>query len=113
MSRPDVTDLYKGVTDGRERIFDASFYGDFLNWGYWRADTSNHIAACENLVELVLALAPRGGPSVLEAGCGIGGVARRLARDYAEVTGINIMADQLQKSCLLYTSDAADERSSV
>jgi len=97
MSGPDVSDLYKEITTERDRIFGRSFYGDFLNWGYWTAETADHIAACENLVELVLAMAPRSGPSVLEAGCGIGGVARRLARDYEHVTGINVMDDQLER----------------
>jgi 2-polyprenyl-3-methyl-5-hydroxy-6-metoxy-1,4-benzoquinol methylase len=97
MSTPSVTDLYKGVADDRERIFGRSFYGDFLNWGYWKWNTEDHVAACENLVELVLAMAPRSGPSVLEAGCGVGGVSRRLARHYEQVTGINVMPDQLEK----------------
>ena len=97
MSSPDVTDLYKGVADKRDRVFGKSFYGDFLNWGYWKADTANHVDACENLVELVLAMAPRSGDSVLEAGCGVGGVSRRLSQHYKQVTGINIMPDQLEQ----------------
>jgi SAM-dependent methyltransferase len=97
VSGPDVSDLYKGVTNESDRIFGGSFYGDFLNWGYWKSETTDQVAACENLVGLVLGMAPRSGPSVLEAGCGIGGVARRLSRDYAQVTGINVIDDQLER----------------
>jgi ubiquinone/menaquinone biosynthesis C-methylase UbiE len=97
MSGPHVTDLYPGVADDRDRIFDRRFQGDFLNWGYWTCETADHITASENLVDLVLAQAPRSGPSVLEAGCGLGGVAERLTRHYQRVTGINIMADQLER----------------
>lgn len=98
MSGPDVSDLYRNNTnESSDRIFGASFYGDFLNWGYWKSETADQIAACENLVELVLAMAPRSGSSVLEVGCGIGGVARRLSRDYERVTGINLVDAQLER----------------
>lgn len=97
MSSPNVSDLYRGVAEDRERLFGKSFYGDFLNWGYWTSETDDHIAASENLVDLVLAQVPRSGASVLEVGCGVGGVAHRLTRHYQHVTGVNVMADQLEK----------------
>ena len=98
MSVANVTELYKGVSDDdRERIFGPAFYGDFLNWGYWKWETDNHVVACEDLVDLVLSLAPRSGDSVLEAGCGVGGVSKRLMRDYRRVTGINVVADQIER----------------
>lgn len=108
---PDVDDLYQNVVGPGRRLLGHDYYGDFLNWGYWKADTETQIQACENLVDLVMSLVPSREDNLLEAGCGIGGVIRRLAdrRHYhyppAALTGINIMPDQLE-ACRRLVPDA-------
>src|SRR5678816_4246097 len=96
----DVVDLYKNALKSGTRIFGADFFGDFLNFGYWRADTTSQREACENLVELVLSFLPVRQGTVLEAGCGVGGVAKYISRYFAPsaITGINVVDEQL-KAC--------------
>jgi MPBQ/MSBQ methyltransferase len=92
-----VQELYEKTLDESDRLFGEQYYGDFLNWGYWKLDTRTQIEACENLVELLLSLIPKHEGKLLEAGCGVGGVARHLTRYYRaeDLTAINVMEDQL------------------
>jgi MPBQ/MSBQ methyltransferase len=98
MSKDIVDQLYAPVVTEPGRMFGPSYYGDFLNWGYWKADTETQIEACENLVELVASMIPKKDGALLEVGCGIGGVIRTLTRYWpaSKMTGINRMEDQLE-----------------
>ncbi|MGH9195525.1 MAG: class I SAM-dependent methyltransferase [Acidimicrobiia bacterium] len=93
-----IPELYKHVVQQDSQLFGPSYFGEFLNWGYWKADTETQIEACENLVDLVLSLVPQLSGQVLDVACGLGGGAKRLARRLppANITGINIMKDQLE-----------------
>jgi MPBQ/MSBQ methyltransferase len=97
MSREVVDGLYDQIVTKPERIFGPEYYGEFLNWGYWKADTETQVEACENLVEMVVSMVPKRDGALLEVGCGIGGVIRYLTRHWpaAKMTGVNLMEDQL------------------
>jgi MPBQ/MSBQ methyltransferase len=97
MSKEVVDGLYDQIVTKPERIFGPEYYGEFLNWGYWKADTETQVEACENLVEMVVSMIPKREGSLLEVGCGLGGVIRYLTRQWpaSSMTGINVMEDQL------------------
>jgi 2-polyprenyl-3-methyl-5-hydroxy-6-metoxy-1,4-benzoquinol methylase len=92
-----VGSLYVDTVVRSERLFGESYYGPFLNWGYWKSDTNDQREACRNLVELVLGSVPIGA-RLLDVGCGLGGLEEHLARVRPDVavTGINVLADQLE-----------------
>src|SRR6185503_20578774 len=71
MSKDIVDQLYDKVVSKPERIFGPEYYGDFLNWGYWKADTETQVEACENLVEMVASMIPKRDGTLLEVGCGV------------------------------------------
>ena len=76
------------------------FYGHsgFLNWGYWDGATRTQCAACEALMEELLAVLPRPPRGrILDVACGRGATTRALLRHYPPrcVTGINISDVQL------------------
>jgi MPBQ/MSBQ methyltransferase len=97
MSKEVVDGLYDQIVTKPERIFGPDYYGEFLNWGYWKADTETQVEACENLVEMVASMIPKRDGALLEVGCGLGGVIRYLTRHWpaSSMTGINVMEDQL------------------
>jgi SAM-dependent methyltransferase len=92
-----VNELYRRST-ASGRLFGPEYYGEFLNWGYWKSDTRSQREACENLVDLVLQFVPEKRGKVLEAGCGVGGVAKKLTEHWRaeDVLGINTQAQQLR-----------------
>jgi MPBQ/MSBQ methyltransferase len=98
-SKELTQDLYKEILGTERRVLGLEFFGNYLNWGYWKADTENQIEACANLAALVFDLIPSLGGRVLEVGCGIGGITRQLSdRVPAEhITAINILDDQLEQ----------------
>lgn len=91
--------LYKDILSAERKLLGREFFGDFLNWGYWRADTDNQIDACTNLADLVIDQIADIRGQVLEVGCGIGGITKRLSRRVApeNITAINILDDQLEQ----------------
>jgi len=71
---------------------------DFFNFGYWKASTTDHRTACEDLVDQLLLLLPRQPAAVLDVACGLGATTGHIASRYpgAKVTGVNISAKQLR-----------------
>lgn len=70
----------------------------FANLGYWRAETPDAAAACNGLIDEVLALNPRLGNNILDVACGEGGSTHRLTQ-YVEpsaITAIGISESQLE-----------------
>ncbi|HLQ37384.1 MAG TPA: methyltransferase domain-containing protein [Planctomycetota bacterium] len=61
-----------------------AFFGDsgYANYGYWTADTTSAAAACDQLVDRLLAHLPRPPARVLDVACGHGGTTQRLARAF-------------------------------
>lgn len=98
-SKELTQNLYKEILGAERRVLGLDFFGNYLNWGYWKADTENQIEACANLAALVFDLIPSLGGQILEVGCGIGGITRQLSdRVPAEhITAINILDDQLEQ----------------
>lgn len=73
---------------------------DFVNYGYWEANTADARAAAENLMERLLARLPEKKGTILDVACGKGASTRHLLRYYppTAVTGINISEKQLATS---------------
>ena len=76
-----------------------NFYGesDFLNFGYFEADTTSQREACDNLMEQLLDWLPRKGGSILDVACGKGETTAYLKKyfDAPDIVGINISENQL------------------
>lgn len=104
-------------------FFDSSMFSEtlgedneFWNFGLWRAGTSSHRQASENLMEELLAAIPDKKGRILDVACGRGATTRYLLRFYAssQVLGINISPKQLvmcrriAPSCTFLLMDAAD-----
>lgn len=70
---------------------------DFFNFGYWKASTTDHRTACEDLVDQLLVQIPRQPSAVLDVACGLGATTGHIASRYpgSKVTGVNISAKQL------------------
>jgi ubiquinone/menaquinone biosynthesis C-methylase UbiE len=91
-----VTETYdRAMYDGDMKALWAN--SDFFNFGYWRADTTDHRQACEALVDELLALLPGTPASILDVACGLGATTGHIASRYPEsnVVGVNISAKQL------------------
>jgi MPBQ/MSBQ methyltransferase len=92
-----VVNLYD---DLMYRPWISRYYGesDWCNFGYWNKDTGNVQAACENLMEQLLALIPDKKGSILDVACGKGETTRYLLRWYpaSDIIGINISSKQLE-----------------
>lgn len=80
--------------------FAAEYYGgsDFTNFGFWEPDIRTQKAACENLMEKLLAAIPEKKGTILDVACGKGATTRYLLKYYRQeqVTGINISDKQLE-----------------
>jgi ubiquinone/menaquinone biosynthesis C-methylase UbiE len=80
--------------------FGDEYFGhsDFTNFGYWDRRTHTQKAACENLMEKLLAAIPEKTGTVLDVACGKGATTRYLLNYYPPeaVTGINISEKQLE-----------------
>jgi len=76
-----------------------ALYGDcgYFNVGYWTAETPNLGAACDRLVDEVIAPIDAGARTIVDVGCGLGAGTRRLADRFprALVLGANISVWQL------------------
>ena len=94
----DVRQLYKDALTTDSRIFGTQFFGEFLNWGYWRAHAASQREACEKPGRAgARSLTDESGSGTPETGCGIGSVAKYLSRYFApaDISGINGVDDQL------------------
>jgi MPBQ/MSBQ methyltransferase len=91
----------EGYTRAADRDLFGEYFGhsDFLNFGYWREDTTSQREACENLVDELLAIMPTTRGTILDVGCGKGATTRQLTRYYAPeaITGINVSEGQLER----------------
>jgi tocopherol O-methyltransferase len=72
-----------------------------MQYGFWDKETSNH---AEALINMNRALATRAevqpGDHVLDAGCGIGGSAIWLAREFGvRVVGITLVPSEVERGC--------------
>ena len=76
-----------------------ALYGDsgYFNIGYWEADTTDLVAACDRLVDELASIVPDNASFILDIGCGIGGGTRRLTDRFPDalVLGANISHWQL------------------
>jgi len=72
-------------------------HSDFQNYGCWDTNPPDRRAACERLMERLLALLPAGRGRVLDVACGKGASTRYLLRYYspAQVVGVNVSPKQL------------------
>ena len=91
-------------TNNRQQILDfydrgwhplvAEYYGhsDYMNYGYWTADTKNQAEASDNLIGRLLAMIPEKKGRILDVACGRGASTRHLLRHYqpSDIVAINI-----------------------
>ena len=72
-------------------------YSDFSNCGLWHDGIKTQKAACENLMEELLAFITKKTGNILDAACGMGATTRYLLKYYKpeKVTGINASEEQL------------------
>jgi SAM-dependent methyltransferase len=104
-AQPDALPVTERLARGYDQLMFSDLveecYGgsDFCNWGYWLGGTRTQREASENLVEMLLAFAPKKRGTVLDVACGKGATSRYLLRYFpaAQVTGINISESQLQR----------------
>jgi len=84
--------MYSSAT--RERYGGSGFH----NFGYWKPETRSQKEACENLMEMLLALIPEKTGTILDVACGKGGTTRHLLNYYPAkaITGINISEKQIR-----------------
>jgi len=77
--------------DPVEKIADQ-FYGgsDFRHFGYWRVGINDARAACENLMDELLAFIPEKKGTIIDIGCGLGTTTQYLLKYFPSgvVTGI-------------------------
>ena len=87
----DVAAYYNHTQNHYQRWWHLS-KGMALHYGLWYEDTSNFLESLNNTNKHLAELANiKKGQSVLDAGCGVGGSAIYLAKNYeAEVTGITL-----------------------
>lgn len=83
-----------------------------LHLGYWNERTRSH---ADSLREMTRAMAERvalsSGQEVLDAGCGLGGAAMLLAKEYgARVLGITIVGEQVAKARAAVASRGLQDR---
>jgi cyclopropane fatty-acyl-phospholipid synthase-like methyltransferase len=91
-------------------------HSDFFNFGYWTPGTHSVRAACEALVDELLAFIPAKQGNILDVGCGVGASTRHLLKHYRpeDVYAINISDVQLARAkeiapgCTFQNMDAAD-----
>lgn len=84
-------------SDNMRALYGASGY---FNVGYWTAGTTDLVAACDRMVDEIAAAIAPDSRVVLDVGCGLGAVTRRLAGRFpnARVVGANISAWQLKQT---------------
>jgi MPBQ/MSBQ methyltransferase len=82
-------------SDNMRALYGASGY---FNVGYWTADTTDLVAACDRMVDEIAAPIGADARVVLDVGCGLGAATRRLAGRFpgARVVGANLSPWQLQ-----------------
>ena len=99
-------------TNNRQQILDfydrgwhplvAEYYGhsDYMNYGYWTADTRNQAEASDNLIGRLLAMIPEKKGRILDVACGRGASTRHLLRHYqpSDIVAINISEKQLKRA---------------
>jgi SAM-dependent methyltransferase len=95
-----------------QQFYDNS---DFCNYGYWLEDTPNAKAACENLMQRLLALVPEKKGTILDVACGMGATTRYRLKFYGRsgIVGLNVSEKQLKTAivnapgCRFVMMDAA------
>jgi len=98
------TDLHKRISQFYDQSTDLwlDIWGEHMHHGFYPPDTStnNHREAQVRLIEEALSWSGIQDPkNILDAGCGVGGSARYLARKYgAQVKGVNISTVQIQRA---------------
>ena len=94
-----VANRYDAMAKGAKNKWISELYAmtDFVNFGYWREDTSNVGKACENLMEELLELIPEKSGNILDVACGKGATTEYLLEFFrpSDVSGINISHEQL------------------
>lgn len=82
-------------SDNMRALYGASGY---FNVGYWTADTTDLVAACDRMVDEIAAPIAADTRVVLDVGCGLGAATRRLAGRFprARVVGVNVSPWQLK-----------------
>ncbi|MGW7081624.1 SAM-dependent methyltransferase [Streptomyces sp. NPDC054866] len=93
-SSSKVADMYDEITTVMAKLWNGN-----LHYGYWSGpdDDSSFEEAVDHMTEQVISrLDPRPGQYVLDAGCGIGSPALKLARDHpVTIKGISISPRQV------------------
>ena len=95
----------------------GEYYGhsDYMNYGYWTAETKNQAEASDNLVGKLLSMIPDKKGNILDVACGRGASTRHLLRYYqpSDIVAINVSEKQLRKAselapgCTFLVVDAA------
>lgn len=83
---------------GNQPLVEEYYKGSlFLNFGLWEENVSDQVAACENLVDQLVAKLNRNG-RIVDVGCGNGATTRHLLNfwDASDVVAINISESQLE-----------------
>jgi len=97
-NRQQILDFY----DGKWHPLVAEYYGhsDYMNYGYWTAETKNQAEACENLIGKLLSMIPDKTGRILDVACGRGASTRHLLRHYqpSDIVAINISEKQLKRA---------------
>lgn len=125
LNEPDLSQLWGAET--LNRWYDAVFASadtarlwedsGHLNFGYWDPGTPGMAAACCNMVDRLTADVALDAGAVLDAGCGAGATAQRLAERYGDIPvqvhGVNISEAQVARArarapgCRFHVMDAA------
>jgi MPBQ/MSBQ methyltransferase len=110
--REPILDHY----DGDWHPLVAEYYGhsDYMNYGYWAADTKNQAEASDNLVGKLLSMIHDKKGRILDVACGRGASTRHLMRYYqaSDIVAINVSEKQLNRAselapgCTFLLSDA-------
>jgi ubiquinone/menaquinone biosynthesis C-methylase UbiE len=96
--RQQILDFY----DGGWHPLVAEYYGhsDYMNYGYWTAETRNQAEASDNLIGKLLAMIPEKKGRILDVACGRGASTRHLLRYYqpSDIVAVNISEKQLKRA---------------
>lgn len=110
MSYKKIIDYYNYTLPLYRIFYHSKSYG--IHYGFWDTETRNHQEALINTNRFLAQTCKISeNDKVLDAGCGVGGSAIWLAKNYsANVTGITLSERQLEKAKQLAVRNKVDDR---